>query len=154
MCGLSVAIFKSQAASDGIAMMLAYYRCGPIPFFCLLVATVWGTILMNGGTWVAATLAGFLTCSLSMLGATAWRICMSGWRDMRVYVNNDLIDEVDQGTPPVRGTVLVAGAGLHVVVGIPVDLNIQNTFETNVQPAVVGRPMVWHDQHLRAAGVA
>ena len=65
---------------------------------------------------MAATLASLLTCSLGMLGATAWRLCMVGWVDMRVYVNNDLIDVVDQTSPPTLGVVMVPGT--NFVVGL------------------------------------
>jgi hypothetical protein len=30
-------------------MLIAYYRCGPIPFCFLFILTVWGTVLLNGG---------------------------------------------------------------------------------------------------------
>ena len=132
-------------------MMLAYYRCGPIPFFCLLVGTVWGTILLNGGTWVAATLGGFLTCTLSLTGATAWKICSDGWLDIRVYVENELVDESTIHVATVRGTLAV---GRQVVVGMPVEIYLHNTVETNVQPSVLGRALVLQDQQLRVAGFA
>jgi hypothetical protein len=140
--------------------MPPYYRCGPIPFVCLIIGTVWGTILLNGGTWVAATLASLLTASVGMLGATAWRICLTSWIDMRVYVSNELIDEPDQlpalgvvmGQLPAIGVVMVSG--LEVVVGMPVDSSLQPPTVMGMQAVVVGRPMIWHAPSLRAAGVA
>jgi hypothetical protein len=130
---------------------MTYYRCGPIPFFCLLVGTVWGTILLNGGTWVSATLGGFLTCTLSLTGATAWKICSAGWLDIQVYVENELVDESTIHIATVRGTLAV---GRQVVVGMPVEIYLHNTVAVNVQPVVLGRALVLQDQQLRAAGLA
>jgi hypothetical protein len=146
--------FKFQSASDGIATMPQYYRCGPIPFVCLIIATVWGTIVLNGGTWVAATLASLLTCSVGMLGATAWRICLTSWIDMRVYVSNELIDEIEQTSGQMPALGVVMGAGSNVVVGLPVDSTLQAPIVISMQAVVVGRPMIWHAPSLRSAGVA
>jgi hypothetical protein len=148
---IPVAVLKPQFASDGIDTMPPYYRCGPIPFVCLMIGTVWGTIYMNGGTLVAATFASLLTCSVGMLGATAWRICWTSWDDMRVHVSNEMIDEIDE--TPTLG--VVSGAGSNVVLGRPVDdSTLRPPTVINMPPVVVGRPMIGHAPSLRAAGVA
>jgi hypothetical protein len=131
---------------------MAYYRCGPIPFFGLLIMTVWGTILLNGGTLLTATLAGILTCSLGMMAMTARMIIMDGWMEIRVLVDNELMNEVEITATTVQGVV----AGENVVIGMPVNLNIQNNAVVMYgQEMILGRALVGYDlQQLRAAGVA
>ena len=116
--------------------------------------TVWGTVLLNGGTWLAATLSGILTCSLVMMVMIARLIIMDHWMETRVFVNNELMNEVEITVATVQG--VVAETGENVVLGMPVNLNIQNTvvMVMNVREVVLGRALVGHDQQLRAAGVA
>ena len=129
-------------------------RCGPIPFCGLLVMTVWVSVLMYGGTWLTATLMGILTCLLVMLGMTARLLIKDYWLETRVFVNNELVNEVEIAASTVQG--VVAETGENVVLGVPVNLNIQNTvvMVMNFPEVVLGRALVGHDQQLRAAGVA
>jgi hypothetical protein len=124
-------------------------RCGPIPFFGLLIMTVVGVELIIGGTWVTATLAGLFACSLSMVGFTAWRLCKDGWLEARVFVNNEMMNEVEVTAATVQGVV----AGENVVIGMPVDGIIENNTVV-MREVFLGRALVGYDHHLRAAGVA
>ena len=129
-------------------------RCGPLPFGGLLVMTVWGSILVYGGTWLMATLMAILTCLLVMIGMTARLLLLDFWFETRVFVNNELVNEVEIAASTVQG--VVAETGENVVLGVPVNLNIQNTvvMVMNFPEVVLGRALVGHDQQLRAAGVA
>ena len=129
-------------------------RCGPLPFGGLLVMTVWGSVLVYGGTWLTATLLGILTGLLVMLGMTARLLIKDYWLETRVFVNNELVNEVEIAASTVQG--VVAETGENVVLGVPANLNIQNTvvMVMSFPEVVLGRALVGHDQHLRAAGVA
>ena len=100
-------------------------RCGPIPFCGLLIMTVWGTVLLNGGTWLTATLLGILTCSLVMVWMTARLLINEHRLETRVWVSSDFVNDVEITAPTIQG--VVAQTGENVVLGMPVNLNIQNT---------------------------
>ena len=129
-------------------------RCGPLPFAGLLVMTVWGSILVYGGTWLTATLMAILTCLLVMIGMTARLWFLNFWFGTRVFVNDELVNEVEIATSIVQG--VAAETGENVGLGVPASLNIRGTvvMVMSFPEVVLGRALVGHDQHLRAAGVA
>ena len=128
--------------------------CCPLPFGMLLVMTVWGSTLVYGGSWLMATLLAILTCLLVMIVMTARVVLWDIWAEARVFVNNEVSNDMELATSAVRGVLAVTGN--EVVLGVPANLNIQNrvVMVMSFPEVVLGRALVGHDQHLRAAGVA
>ena len=127
-------------------------RCGPLPFAGLLIMTVWGSILIYGGSWLTATLLAFLTCILMVIGITARLWFLSWWFSTRVFVDNEWVNEVEMVAVPG----VVAETGINVVLGVPASLNIQGTvvMVMSYPEVVLGRALVGQDHRLREAGRA
>ena len=127
-------------------------RCGPLPIAAILVMTVWGSILIYGGSWLTASLFAFLTCILMVIGITARLWFLNWWFSTRVFVDNEWVNEVEMVA--VQG--VVAETGINVVLGVPASLNIQGTvvMVMSYPEVVLGRALVGQDQRLRAAGIA
>ena len=102
-------------------MLFEHRSIGPIRFCCLMVLTVWGTLLMTGDGWVVATLASMLVCSLGMLCFTGYMFFKHSFQDMQVFVDIDPVPAVELNPVTIQG--VAATIGLHVVVGRPVEVN-------------------------------
>ena len=114
--------------------------------------TVWGSILIYGGSWLTATLLAFLTCILTVIGITARLLFLNWWFSTGVFVDNLWVNEVEMVAVPG----VVAETGINVVLGVPASLNIQGTvvMVMSYPEVVLGRALVGQDQRLRAAGRA
>ena len=123
----------------------------PLPFVCLFITSCFATTLMLGGSWLLATAATLFVLSFCMIVGIATWLMREYYHDRRVWV----LDEPELQDPPttisVRGVPAVTSE--HIVVGMPVHLNTQNTVRVvlNFPQEIVGRPLN-HD--LRAAGFA
>ena len=85
---------------------------------------------------------------------TARLLLNEHWCETWVWVSSDFVNEVEITGPTIQG--VVAQTGDNVVLGRPVNLNMQNTvvMVMNFPEVVLGRALVGHDQQLRAAGLA
>ena len=89
-----------------------------------------------------------------MIGMTARLWFLNFWIGTRVFVIDELVNEVEIATSLVQG--VAAETGENVVLGVPASLNIRGTvvMVMSFPEVVLGRPLVGHDQRLRAAGIA
>ena len=127
------------------------FYCTPFLFCGLIILSVLAAALMFGETWMMASLMAACTCSLFTLVFAIWWGTQEWLYETRFRAREGFNAEAEIAPPAVQG--VPAMTGQHVVLGMPAELNVQSTVRMtmNFPERVIGKPMVGHDQQLRAA---
>ena len=101
-------------------------------------------VFIDGGLYLL--IVHFGVCRL--VGTQEWLY------ETRIRAQEGFNAEAEIAHPAVQG--VPAMTGQHVVLGMPAELNVQSTVRMtmNFPERVIGKPMVGHDQQLRAAATA